>query len=205
MNKVKAGLRGLNPEGKAQRAAIVYSHMNGNPDFPNPSPSMAEFHTAYIELREANLAARDRGRKALLRRELAVERIDHYLTRLAGYVNSECLGDRQKLFASGFQLAKEGRPFSSLEQPKELTVRPTAFPREVKLRWKGVRGAIIYVVERSPFDYGQPDQWERVDETSRPQYTLRDMESHVEFQFRVRALGTKVKGPYSATAFGKAA
>jgi hypothetical protein len=205
MNKVKAGLRGLNPEDKAQRAAIVYTHMNGNPDFPNPSPSMAEFHAAYIELKEANLAAMDRGRMALARRNRAVDVMDQYLTRLAGYVNSECLGDTLKLMMSGFELVKGASPINALDHPKELIARPTNYPGEVKLRWKRVPGAIMYAVERSPFVFGQPEQWERVDETSRPQCTLKDMEPHVQYQFRVRALGTKVKGPYSAIAFGKAA
>lgn len=205
MNKVKAGLRGLNPKEKEQRAAIVFGHMNGNPDFPNPSPSMAEFHAAYLELKAANLAALDRGRKALIRRDSAVERMDLYLTRLAGYVNSACLGDILKLMNSGFQLVKRGSPISSLDSPKAVTVRPTVFPGQVKLRWQRVPGAIMYVVERATSAYGQPEQWERVDETSRPQYVLHGMASRVPLRFRVRALGTKVKGPYSAEAFGQAA
>jgi len=205
MNKVKAGLRGLNPSAKALRAAIVYTHMNGNPNFPNPSPSMAEFHAAYIELKEANLAALDRGRMALARRDRAVERIDMCLTRLAAYVNGESLGDTLKLTSSGFEMAKRGSPINTLQSPASLTVRPTAYPGQVKLRWQRVPGAIMYVVERSTSAYDQPEQWERVDETSRPQYTLQNMEPHAPLRFRVRALGTKVKGPYSAIAHGVAA
>lgn len=205
MNKVKTGLRGLNPTAKAQRAAIVYSQMNGNPAFPAPTPSMAEFHAAYVELKEANLAALDRGRMALARRNSAEQRMDMLLTRLAGYVNSECLGDTLKLRSSGFLLVKRGTPINTLAPPAELTVRPTAFPGQVKLRWQRVPGAIMYVVERAISDFGQPDQWERVDETSRPQYVLDGMEPHTPLRFRVRALGTQVKGPYSAEAYGKAA
>lgn len=204
MNKVKTGLRGLNPVAKAHRAAVVYSQMNGNPAFPAPSPSMAEFHAAYIELKEANVAALDRGRMALARRDRAEERMDMLLTRLAAYVNSEGLGDTMKLISSGFQLVKRGTPINTLDRPTALTVRPTAFPGQVKLRWQRVPGAIMYVVERAISDFGQPDQWERVDETSRPQYTLDGMEPHRPLRFRVRASGTQVKGPYSAVAYGKA-
>ena len=80
-----------------------------------------------------------------------------------------------------------------------------AYPGQVKLRWQRVPGAIMYVVERSTSAYDQPEQWERVDETSRPQYTLQNMEPHAPLRFRVRALGTKVKGPYIAIAHGVAA
>lgn len=205
MHKVKAGLRGLNPSQKQQRAAIVYNHMHGNANYPDPSPSMAEFHAAYIELKEANLGAMDRGRKALFRRDRAVERMDSYLTRLAGYVNSVCLGDLLKLSDSGFELAKHGSPIRSLKRPEGLTVRATPYPGQVKLRWERVPGAIIYIVERALHGHGEPENWVQVDLTSRPTYVLSDLEPQVPQWFRVRARGTQAEGPNSAHALGKAA
>jgi hypothetical protein len=205
MNKVKAGLRGLNPLEKATRAAIVYNHMNGNPDFPTPSPSMAQFHAAYIELKEANLAALDRGRRAIARRDSAVQRMNEYLTRLAGYVNSTCLGDTLKLAGSGFELVKRAEPISSLNRPEQLQVRPTAFPGQLKLHWERVPGALIYQVERALHAHGEPEQWERVRLTSRPQLILDGFAPYVQETFRVCAVGTKTQSPYSPPAFGKAA
>ena len=204
MDKVKAALRGLNPLDKATRAAIVYNHMNGNPHFPNPSPSMAEFHAAYIELKEANLAALDRGRRALARRDSAVERMDSYLTRLAGYVNSTCLGDRLKLASSGFELAKRPEPASSLNEPMQLTVRGTAYPGQLKLRWKPVRHARMYHVEQARHAHGEPERWEIISYTSKPQLTLDGYPSHVPQTFRVYAVGTHGRSPYSPVALGKA-
>lgn len=205
MNKVKAGLRGLSPVEKATRAAIVYNHMNGNPDFPAPSPSMAELHAAYIELKEANLAALDRGRRALLRRDMAVERMNEYLTRLAGYVNSTCLGDTLKLASSGFELVKRPAPISALREPVQLKVRGTAFPGQLKLRWERVPGALVYEVERALHAIGEPDRWERVCLISRPSIVLDGFPSHVPQRFRVCAVGTRTQSPYSAPAFGRAA
>jgi len=204
MNKVKAGLRGLNPLEKAGLAAIVYGNMNGNPDFPNPSPSMAEFHAAYLELKAANLAALDRGRMAIARRNRAKKVMEQYLSRLAGYVNSVCLGDTLKLMRSGFELTKRSSPINSLDVPMSLKARPTEFPGQLKLRWKRVQGAIMYTVERSNLVNGQPGPWERVDETSRTYYDIDGLRSDEMHCFRVRALGTQVKGPYSQIAFGKA-
>jgi hypothetical protein len=204
MIKVKAGLRGLKPLEKAQRAAIVFGHMNGNPDFPNPSPSMAEFHAAYLELKAANLAALDRGRKALARRDSAVARIDSFLARLCAYANSACPGDAERLIRSGFQLAKRRSPISSLDSPKQFSVKPTVFRGELKLRWKPVRGALMYTVDRALFEHGEPEQWVRIDEVSRPEFIIKGLESQETVRFRVRALGTHVKGPF-AEAFGKTA
>lgn len=205
MDKVKAALRGLNARGIATRAAIVYNHMNGNPDFPNPSPSMAELHAAYIELKEANLAALDRGRRALFRRDMAVERMSHNLTRLAGYVNSTCLGDTEKLANSGFELAKRPTPASSLDQPKHLKVRPTPFPGQLKLFWKRVPHARMYHVEQALHAPGEPERWEFIAYTSKPLLIRDGYPSHTPLTFRVYAVGTHGRSPYSPEAFGKAA
>ncbi len=205
MHKVKAGLRGLTALEKATRAAVVYSRMNGNPDFPDPSPSMAEFHAAYIELKEANLAALDRGRMAIARKDRAVERINAHLTRLAGYVNSTCLGDIHKLMGSGFRLVERPAPINRLETPRRITVRPTLYPQQLKVRWERVPGAVIYQVERATKSDAGQEQWERVALTTRTNYLVDEMPSHVPQTFRVCAVGTKTESPYSQIAFGKAA
>ena len=205
MEKVKAGLRGLNPLEKATRAANVFKSMNGNPNFPDPTPSMAEFHAAYLELKRANLAAMDRGRRAIFERNQAVERINDYLSRLASYVNSVSQGDVEKLVTSGFFLVKRAEPINSLKQPMNLTVRATAYPGQVKVRWENVPGAIIYQVERLVKEIDGTEQWERVVLSSRPKAVIGGLTSYVDQQFRVCAVGTKTQSPYSNVAYGKAA
>lgn len=205
MEKVKAGLRGLDPLDKATRAAVVYSHMNGNPNFPNPEPSMAEFHAAYLELKRANLAAMDRGRTAILERNRAVDRINDYMSRLASYVNSACQGDTLKLITSGFFLVKRAEPISSLKYPELVTVRSTGYPGQVKVRWKKVPGALIYQVERRIEEANGVERWERVALTSRPQLFVDGLPSYAEQRFRVCAVGTKTESAYSSIAHGKAA
>ncbi len=204
MDKVKAGLRGLTANEKATRAAIVYSQMNGNPNFPAPSPSMAEFHAAYIELKEANLAALDRGRAAIARKDRAVKRIDEYLSRLAGYVNSECLGDILKLSSSGFRLIKRGEPISSLESPRRVIARATAYPEQIKVRWQRVPGAVYYKLERATSAHGEEEKWELVEITTRTYHVVKAMPSHETQTFRVCASGTKTVSPYSQKAYGEA-
>lgn len=203
MEKVKTGLRGLSAVAKAQRASIVYTHMNGNPHFPSPTPSMAEFHAAYIELKSANLAALDRGRMAMARRDRAVEVMDSCLTRLAAYVNSTCLGDSIKLASSGFLLVKRPEPISTLKRPTGMKVRPTAYPGQVRISWNPVPGARMYELERS--ETGAINgPWEHVVTISRPYLVTDGIASNTLQLFRVRAIGTRTESPY-ADAFGKAA
>lgn len=205
MEKVKAGLRGLGPLDKATRAAVVYGQMHGNPNFPNPEPSMAEFHAAYLELKRTNLAALDRGRSAIFQRNMAVDRIDQYMSRLAAYVNSVCMGDVAKLNTSGFLLVKRAEPINSLNQPEQVTVRSTAYPGQVKVRWQNVPGALVYQVERLLEETNGEERWVRVALTSRPQLVVDGLPSHVPQRFRVCAVGTKTESPYSPAAWGKAA
>jgi hypothetical protein len=165
---------------------------------------MAEFHAAYLELRRTNLAAQDRGRRAIFQRNMAVERMDQYLSRLAAYVNSVCMGDVSKLITSGFLLVKRAEPINSLSQPEQVTVRSTAFPGQVKVRWQNVPGALIYQVERLMKDTNGEERWERVALTSRPQLLVDGLPSYVPQRFRVCAVGTKTESPYSPGAWGKA-
>ena len=190
MEKVNAGLRGLDPLDKATRAAVVYSKMNGNANFPDPEPSMIEFHAAYLELKRANLAAVDRGRMATFKRNKAVERIDDYLSRLASYVNSACQGDTAKLITSGFFLVKRAEPISSLKYPELVTVRSTAYPGQVKLRWQNVPGVLVYQVERLIEEADGVQRWERLVLTSRPQLLVNGLPSNALQRFRVCAVGT---------------
>ncbi|MBK9764919.1 MAG: fibronectin type III domain-containing protein [Flavobacteriales bacterium] len=204
MAKVKAGLRGLSANQKATRAAVLYSQMNGNPNFPDPVPSMPEFHAAYIELKESILAALDCGRLAIARKDRAVQRIDEYMTRLAGYVNSACLGDIRKLNSSGFELVKRPAPINTLDVPRNFRVRATAYPEQLKARWERVPGAVIYQLERAISGQGDAEQWEVVDLTTRTSYVVSRMPSTVSQTFRVVAVGCSIRSPYSQKAYGKA-
>lgn len=57
MEKVKAGLRGLNADQKLGKGKLVLGALSGNPHFPNPVPTLAELDAACIELQAANIAA----------------------------------------------------------------------------------------------------------------------------------------------------
>ena len=205
MDKVKTALRGLNPRQKAVRARIVYARLNGNPDFPDPQPTLAEFKAAIDELTAANLEARDRGRRAILHRDACAKRMDQMLTRMAAYVNSTALGDTLKLAGSGFLLVKRPKPISSLHEPRKITARPTPFPGQVEVRWEGVSGALVYEVEQAVGEFGPERRWERIAITSKPQLVVKHLQSNAYHTFRVYAIGTRTFSPYSQEASGKAA
>ncbi|HOZ41028.1 MAG TPA: hypothetical protein PLL25_09505 [Flavobacteriales bacterium] len=205
MSKAKAGLRGLNATDKQRRAAIILGCMSGNPHFPNPSPSMAEFGAALAELREANIAALDRGRTAILRRNAADRTISQMITRLAGYVNSICAGDLVKIASAGFQFTKAPKPISSLQAPKYARVRSTPYPSRLVVKWERVPGALIYQVEAEVTTADGGKEWQRIALTSRPKIEVDGHPSDQFHTFRICAVGTKTQSPYAEAHYFKAA
>lgn len=196
MEKVKAGLRGLTADDKLIRGRIVYKHMNGNPHFPNPEPSMPEMLVACDELQAANLAALDRGRLACARKAAAVARMDSYLTRLAGYANSAALGDVEKLITSGFELVKEGKPRSEVAMPY-MHARRVFMSGSLEIGWTSIQGALVYELERTNDPFAEEPRWERVLITSRPWHVMKGLVPNTWHAFRVKAIGARAEGPFS--------
>ncbi len=205
MAKAKAGLRGLSALKKEERASIIHTHMSGNPAFPDPTPSMAEFGQAIEEFKEANMAAMDRGHRAIQFRNIAEQRISDMITRLAGYVNSVCLGDSAKILSAGFDTAKESTPITFLNPPRNARVRATSAVAQLVLRWGSVPGVRIYEVqEMVGGTHGNP-VWGALAFTSNTRLILdgrRKDEPHV---FQVRALGARTESTFTMAIYSKVA
>jgi hypothetical protein len=187
----------MNATQKRIHASTIHEHMVGNPHFPSPSPTMAEFAQAIQELEQANLAALDRGRLAMAARNRAEEKISSMITRLAGYVNSVCLGDQIKITSSGFRLAKTPEPISTLHAPRKAKVRRTAYPSQLELSWERVPGAAIYQVEKEVQVAGEATDWQRVSLTTRPKLVVDGCRTDEHHTFRICAVGTKVQSPHT--------
>lgn len=205
MEKVKAGLRGLSAAQKVFKAQLVLDNMSGNPHYPNPEPSMAELENALIELREADFGAEDRGRRACLRKSLAVEVMDQFLSRLAAYANSAAQGDATKLLTSGFHLVQRGVELSALEPPGSLASRFVRTSGVVHLVWWKVPGARMYELEIARTNGVEEKVWQRLKLTSKPEHLANGLEPNTTHAFRVRAIGTQAEGPYSQTLEAKSA
>ncbi len=185
----------MNAAQKQERASIIHDHMVGNPLFPNPSPSMAEFGAAIVELKEANVLALDRGRLALLRRDRADELITSMITRLAGYVNSICLGDALKIASAGFEMAKRPEPISQLNAPRSAGARPGVAAHQLILRWAPVPGAVIYMLEEATGGTFEAPEWTTLQFTSDHRVLLNGRDKSQPSTFRVHAMGRRTKSP----------
>lgn len=180
--------------------------MSGNPHFVNPVPSMAEFGQAINELREANMAAQDRGRKAIMRKNIAEDRVARMITGLAGYVNSVCMGDTIMLAGAGFKLQKQPEPISQLRTPINGRARRTKLPQELMLTWSHVPGSRFYMVEEAIVDAEGNTTWHQIGLPTRPQLLLKVRPVNENYGFRIQARGTQeVASPFIEVRYTKVA
>lgn len=185
----------MNALDKQGKAIVIHESMMGNPSFPSPSPSMLEFGLALEELKEANLHAVDRGRRALFRRDQAEGVIAEMITRLAGYVNAVSAGDKMMILTAGFDVAKRPEPISQLAEPRIARAKSSPLPNQLNLRWSRVPGAIIYMVEEATGgSLGEPE-WTMVNLTSDHRMVVHNRDKSLPCTFRVHAIGRRTKSP----------
>lgn len=195
--KAKAGLRGLKASEKKRHATAILESMRGNPLFTAPSPSMVEFGEAIDRFEQAMIEALDLGRRAVIRKNLAEQVITDMISRLAGYVNSVCMGDEVKILSSGFELAKRPSPISAISAPKAATARPGSGTDQLILRWRTVPGAVVYLVEEAVGKDPQTAEWSFLDVTSDHRMELEGRNKVKTTTFRVQAIGRRTKGPFT--------
>lgn len=195
----------MNAVAKHVHASTIYTNMVGNPNFPDPTPSMAEFHTAIVQLEGAIVAALDRGRTAIVLKNTAEKKLSEMITRLAAYVNSVCMGDAAMILSSGFHLSKRPEPISKIPAPRYARVKATAFRSQLLIKWEPVSGAIAYVVEEAVAANTIDASWQHVEVTTNASLVLNDRRQDEPHAFRIRAVGRRVQSAYADTYYIQAA
>lgn len=196
MEKVKAGLRGMSATDKVVHAGIIIDQMTGNPDFPMAAGLLTELVAARQELAEANSAALDRGRIACTRKRTAVQRIDPIFSKLANLVNSVAAGNVMMLVSSGFPLAKQPVPISSLGSPRAISFKQLGFPNMLKAVWNNVPGAVMYRLESSS-STGPEKEWREQATTTRPEAVVPSFADGNPLWFRVCAIGSQTTSAFT--------
>lgn len=205
MQLIKAGISRLKPPAVVAKSEYVEDMMDGNANFPTPSPTVAEV-TAAREVLVAALAAAESGAHAdIAKKNQAVRTLRDLLTKMARYVNSVAGGDVDKAVSSGFELAKRPDPIDKLEAPLELNARMSSYAGRIDLRWEKVRGARMYQVYMCSGDPAVPGNWHVAGISSKTKHTVTDLAANTFFNFRVTALGRVGEGPASEVVTAKAA
>ncbi len=174
--------------------------MDGNTLYPNAArkPTDAEFQTAQDELQAAHNDAntKETAWKAALQTRAVKETVwDAVITARARNCESITPGDRAALATTGLPLRSDPSSVGIPDAPIDLLATPDKIEGQLKVRWKRVKGATSYIVER--MIHGGPDTWAQIKLLSQSRFTDTDLTSGTIYAYRVRALAAAGPGPWS--------
>ena len=195
MAHVKTNLAKLKTAEKIQFARQIVTDMTSNPNFPMPTPALPSVAAAATALEAAYNAAQT-ARQISKSKTAAIvpadEALNLALTQLANYVQNTSGGDPAKIQSAGFPVRDTPAPIGALPAPCGLEVQPGQNEGHMSVRWKGVRGASSYVVERA--QDAPVLNWTQALATTKSRGVVNTMISGTRFWFRVAAVGAAGQG-----------
>jgi hypothetical protein len=135
----------------------------------------------------------------LTERNAAMDELRVALDNLSGYVQSVSHGDAEVILSAGMSVCNTPAPLGPLTAPHSLKAKAGDIEGCVVLQWKPVRGARLYEVEHTT-DPTSPTSWQNHTTSSRARASLSGLPSGTRMFFRVRAVGTAGRGPWSGHA-----
>jgi hypothetical protein len=202
MAKIALGLGKLTREQNIQLGKDIKAGMTGNPNVPNPSPSLVALGAA-TALAEAKLTALNAAKAAydaaLLACEEAFAAHNAVLTQVAAYVQDATAGDAVKIESCNMPIKRPNAPIGPLGQVMALVVKAGANAGELKASWKKLRGARSYEVQVSVDPYTALT-WRGVAPSAKCRTVIADLTSGAKMWVRVRGIGKGSPGVWSDVA-----
>ncbi|HNU56620.1 MAG TPA: fibronectin type III domain-containing protein [Flavobacteriales bacterium] len=200
MTKLVKAIARLNAVQLVARSLFIEERLTDNPAFPTLSPTLAEIAAKREALQQAITDAADGGRTARVIREQCRRELKLTLDAVGDSVSSLAGGDPKLIRSAGFFERANSRSAEDLPAPLKLRARISEQVGEARLDWGTTRGAAIYVVEQNGASPDEESAWKQVAETTRIRHTVSGLTSAKEHWFRVRAIGTNGRSPWSDVA-----
>jgi len=188
MAKVKIGLSNISAANMILKVAQIREEMEGNVNFPTPSPTLLEIDDARDALAGAITDALNRDSAKVAIRKLKYAEMKYLLEQLGAYVQSESAGDAEKIISSGFEVVQQGGPIGPLPAATDMSATSAGIGSE-KLNWNAVRGARAYIVELCTTDPAIEASWTLYAYTTQSRYTATGLTTGQLMWFRVKAIG----------------
>ncbi len=200
MTRLVKAIARLNAVQLVARSLFIEERLKSNQAFPTLSPDLDEVAAKREALQQAITEASDGGRTATAKREQRKRELKLVLDALAGDVISQAGDDPEKILGAGFFVRSNNRLAEGLAMPLKLRARISEQPGEARLDWATTRATAIYVVEHNGVSPDEASAWKQVAETTRIRHTVSGLASAKEHWFRVRAIGTAGRSPWSDVA-----
>ncbi len=132
-------------------------------------------------------------------RENALANWNTALNGFAGVTENATQGDAEKILSAGFDIRSPRTPKPPLEAPTGLQVKTNGSPGVSKRNWEPMPDAKFFLVQKR--ETSSPDgTWEQAATSTKAQCEVDGAVSGQERWFRVVAVDSNGKGPWSASA-----
>lgn len=198
MATIKLELDGMSDDDFKNLVNLIYSKINGNPDYTTIAPLPA----AFLAQKDAFIDKLDeRAQTEQLLRSQTTEKNDLRAVAAASLkdwaraVQTKTGGDKSAIELLGFQTVAPRQP-SDMSQVLELSLTEGDNQGEIDAQWKPVHRAKSYEIEIAT-DPNDPTSWKKFDVSAKSKFTLSGLMSGERIWVRVRAVGANNKGGWS--------
>ena len=194
--KLKNGFNRMRDSVLSTRASQILAGMDGNPNFPNPTPTYADMYELAASF---NAALRNCGEgdkvKIAIKNQWRVRLISALHTWsfsvLLASNNNEAIA-----LSSGFEIAKVPSPAPPLEKPMPPELRSGINSGELICKGKRVNGAVSYLHQYTTEAGLQNDEWKTLP-CSRATTVLQNLTPGVRYYCRLAVVGRREQLVYS--------
>lgn len=178
------------------RAKQIYAAIDGNLNFPNPVPTVAEMQAAIDAFNAAVIDCRTGDRVKIGFKNQLKQDLVSKLHLWADFVLFKSANNSAVAASSGFTLGKIPQPSPPLTKPVNLRVENAINPGQLKYQINSVPFATSYLHEYATDEMLTQDNWQSV-ASSRTTCIIADLQPGVNYHCRVAAIGTKGQLLYS--------
>lgn len=203
MNKVVLDLLNTKPLEKYEMAFHVLKSLNGNSDYPNPNPPLADLQNGIDDLLKAIEAvtdAKEQLKAAVDQQREASAVIVDLLQRTSSYVQSASGGDKQKIISAGFKVKKEKGYVQRPPIVENFRAELIRKPGQIMLRWKRMLKSqnIKFYQVRYTYSINDNTRWETYEDmTTQSKMLFISSRPGVKVWIQVRACNSAGFGPWS--------
>lgn len=203
---VSLGFTNVTPAALLDKGRNHVVMLNGNADFPTPTPTTVDLTKACDKLEAASNAYNfNRGKLEKEARDVAFAELKFLIRELGAYVQNNCKGEKELILSTGFDVRRPSVPVGDLPAPGNVIAITTLFPGRIDVRWDGVKGRSAYEVYINDGDPSSESGWKLLVVTPKTRFIATSLTSNKIYAFRVVAIGPVGASPVSDVAIAKAA
>ena len=165
--------------------------MTDNPNYEEPSPSVAEVDAANTDLKakmQAMDLAQSMAKDATAARDAARLKLESLMKARASYVQLTSNGNTQLILNAGFPVRNPRTPVGVLPPPQNLRIDLSGIAGQMSLRWDSVPYARAYLVQISPADTAERN-WVLDDTVTATRLLCNNMTLGQSYAFRIASVG----------------